>query len=339
MGFKIATSVGGLGTGERGDRWVIDDPHNIKDGESEAKREATLLWLEEVVPTRMSSPEKSAIVMIMQRVHDRDCSGLVLSKDLGYEHLMLPMEFEPEKKCYTSIGFEDPREEDGELLWPQQMTPHVVERDKIAMTAYAVASQFQQRPAPRGGGLVKREWFEIVDRPPENPIRRTRGWDLAATEKLHSAYTAGTKMSRDVDNTIYVEHVDRGRWSPGQVEKRIKTNAQHDGYSVRISIPQDPGQAGKAQVKYLIRGLTGYVARSSPETGDKETRFEPFAAQAEAGNVKLVRGLWNDAYLDELCIFPYGEFADQADSTSRAFADLVPNKQDLVPAAPKVING
>jgi predicted phage terminase large subunit-like protein len=338
-GFKIATSVGGLGTGERGDRWVIDDPHNIKDGESDLKREGTILWLEEVVPTRVNDPELSAIVMIMQRVHDRDSSGVVLSKELGYTHLMLPMKFEEERKCFTKIGFEDPRTEDGELLWPKRMTRTVVERDEKAMTAYATASQMQQRPAPRGGGMVKRKWFEVVDKPPKDVVIRTRGWDLAATEKLHSAYTAGVRMSRGQDGFIYVEHVMRERASPGRVEEMLRECAKTDGFGTRISIPQDPGQAGKAQVRYLIRGLAGYVAHSSPETGNKETRFEPFAAQAEAGNIRLVRGLWNDEYLDELCIFPYGEFKDQADATSRAFTDIIPKTVDYVPSAPKVIHG
>src|SRR5262249_34997198 len=70
-GFKLATSVGGLGTGERGDRFIIDDPHNLVDGESEAKRDSTLAWFSEVVPTRLNDPESSAIVIIMQRVHER----------------------------------------------------------------------------------------------------------------------------------------------------------------------------------------------------------------------------------------------------------------------------
>lgn len=337
-GFKIATSVGGLGTGERGDRWIIDDPHNIKDGESDAKREATILWMTEVVPTRVNDPEKSAIVIIMQRVHDRDVSGLVLAKELGYTHLMIPQEFEPERKCVTGVGWEDPRSYDGELIWPQRMTPAVIERDKRAMTQYAWASQMQQRPAPRGGGMVKREYFEVVPVAPTQVVKRVRGWDLAGTEKITAAYTAGVKMSRDKDGVIYVEHAMHKRASPHNVEKMMKSCAQQDGYATRISIPQDPGQAGKAQVRYLIRMLTGFVARSSPESGNKETRFEPFAAQAEAGNVKLVRGLWIDEYLDELCLFPFGEFKDYADATSRAFNELIPRQYDYAFAPPKVVN-
>jgi len=155
-GWKIATSVGGLGTGERGDRFVIDDPHNVKDGESEARRASTILWFNEVVPTRLNDPGKSAIVVIMQRVHERDVSGEILARELGYEHLMLPMEFEPDRACRTRIGFADPRTKEGDLLWPERMPAEIVARDKLVMGDYAVAGQFQQRPSPRGGPVQAR---------------------------------------------------------------------------------------------------------------------------------------------------------------------------------------
>jgi len=102
-GFKIATSVGGLGTGERGDRLIIDDPHNIKDGESEAKRETTRAWFTETMSTRVNDPGVSAFVVIMQRVHERDVSGLIIAEQMGYDHLMLPMDFEAERRCYMRV--------------------------------------------------------------------------------------------------------------------------------------------------------------------------------------------------------------------------------------------
>ncbi len=335
-GFKIATSVGGLGTGERGDRFIIDDPHNVKDGESEAKREAALMWFTEVVSTRLSDPSKSSIIVIMQRVHELDISGLIISRELGYEHLMLPMEFEPERKCFTSIGFEDPRTKDGELLWPERMTPAVVKRDKEVLGTYAVASQFQQRPAPRGGGMFKREWFEIVDSVPR--LRETvRAWDLAASETKSSAWTCGLKMSRTPDGFFYVEDVVRIQGSPNKVERLLRKTAAKDGVLVRISGPQDPGQAGKAQAQYLSRQLAGYVVRFTTETGDKETRAKPVASQAEAGNIKLVRGLWNEDFLEEITVFPFSVFKDQADAFSRAFNELLPSRDETVPAGPRRI--
>jgi predicted phage terminase large subunit-like protein len=99
-----------------------------------------------------------------------------------------------------------------------------------------------------------------------------------------------------------------------------------DGKFVRGSIPQDPGQAGKAQSTYLIRQLAGYAYTASPETGDKETRAQPLAAQAEVGNVKLVQGPWVREFLDEISTFPVGKWKDQVDAASRAFNELVKNE-------------
>lgn len=335
MGFKIATSVSGLGTGERGDRFIIDDPHNVKEGESELVRAATLQWFTEVVPTRVNDPERSAIVVIMQRVHQDDISGYIIAKELGYEHLILPMEYEAERHCKTSIGFSDPRTDENQLLWPERMTRQVVERDKKVLGSYAYAGQFQQRPAPRGGGMFQKDWFEVVDAAPAG--RKTaRGWDLAATESDDAAFTAGVKMSIK-DGIIYIEDCNRFRGSPDKVEKTVVNVASQDGIHVLISIPQDPGQAGKSQKKYLATKLIGYNVRFSPETGDKELRAQGLAAQAEAGNVKIVRGEWNGAFFDELCTFPASKFKDQVDAASRAFHALIGKKSSLIPVAPSTI--
>ena len=377
-GFKLATSVGGLGTGERGDRFVIDDPHNVKDGESEKKRTEAILWFTETVPTRVNDPEESAIIIIMQRVHEGDVSGEALARDLGYEHLMLPMEFEPERRCYSIVkptymesklekvhynprhhtwqkeipeeedlvGGEvvsdrrylvDPREEENELLWPDRMTRPVVERDKKALGAYASAGQYQQRPAPRGGGMFQRSWFEIVDAAPANGDV-CRGWDLAATETTTAAFTAGVRMRRTLSGIIYIEHCLRMRGSPSKVEDAILNTASQDGINVKISIPQDPGQAGKSQVKYMAGLLIGYNAHFSPESGSKELRATGLSAQAEVGNVKIVRGPWNGDFFDELETFPNSKYKDQVDAASRAFAQLLPKRRGTsIPIAPQPI--
>lgn len=325
-GFKVATSIGGLGTGERGDRVIVDDPHNVREGESEAKREDAIRWFTETLPTRVNDPINSAIIVIMQRVHEDDVSGYILKNDLGYEHLMIPMEFEPSRKCYTSIGFEDPRTEENELAWPERMPRQVIERDKKVMGSYATAGQFQQRPVPRGGGMFQHSWFEFVDYT-EVPKggKSCRAWDLAGSTRKKSAYTVGLEL-RYVDGVYYIMDVVRDRLSPADVEKLILRTAVSDGESRMISIPQDPGQAGKAQKRYLSNLLAGYNARFSLETGSKEVRALSVAAQAEAGNVKIVKAPWNGAFMDELCSFPMASYKDQVDALSRAFSELIDKK-------------
>lgn len=333
-GFRLATSIGGVGTGERGDRFIVDDPHSVREGESEAKREQVLQWFTEVVPSRVVDPEKSAFIVIMQRVHSLDVSGLILSKQLGYEHLCLPMEYEPDRQCRTSIGFFDPRKEAGELLWPERFSRDYLERDlKPSLSArggsYAVAGQLQQRPTPRGGGMFKRQDFRVVEAAAPSSCLRARGWDLAATRDGHGAYTVGVKMARTNDGRTVVEDVVRIRGSPGEVRKLVLATTQADGATVDQSIPQDPGQAGVAQKEAFAALLAGFPAFFTPETGSKEDRARPLAAQVEAGMVDLVRAPWNDSFVAEAASFPMGEHKDQVDASSRAFAHLVRPRMPL----------
>jgi predicted phage terminase large subunit-like protein len=165
-GFRQAAAAGSI-TGSRGDRIIIDDPHSVEGATSDQMRKSTLDWFTEAVPTRLNNPDTSAIVVIMQRLHEEDVSGIILDKQLGYDHLCLPMKFERWRKSMpTKLGFIDPREEEGELLFPQRFPAHVIERDSKIMGIWATAGQFQQAPTPRGGGIIKAEywntWIEPV---------------------------------------------------------------------------------------------------------------------------------------------------------------------------------
>lgn len=382
-GFRLATSVGGVGTGERADAWWVDDPNSVKEAESEAKREGTNQWFSEVLSTRLNN-EASAIVVIQQRAHAQDVSGLILSNDLGYEHLCLPMEFERSNRCFTPVrradgtppervtrvqrdsepiprwltaqelesegappeyepqwrdlSCQDRRTEDGELLFPERFSEEAVEELKLALSAhggsYAVAGQFQQRPAPRGGGLFQRDDFRLIDRPPEGG-RWVRGWDLAASTDKRSDFTVGVLLCKQ-DGKVYVADVRRFKAGPGEVERRIRAIAEADGSNVLQALPQDPGQAGKTQKAALGQALHGFNFKFGLESGDKQTRATPFAAQVEVGNVFLVRAPWNDAYLGELCSFPAGAHDDQVDATSRAYGELLRKREQQMIAAPVI---
>lgn len=174
-GWKLATSVGGTGTGERGDRVVIDDGNNPLESESEAVMETTSIWFREVIPDRLNDLETGAIINIQQRTNEGDISGIILSEGLGYTHLMIPMEYDPRRHCVTSIGWQDPRGLDdygdpltetemaanaGVLAWPERFSPQALADLYRAKGPYAVSGQYQQMPTPRGGGLFQRDWIE-----------------------------------------------------------------------------------------------------------------------------------------------------------------------------------
>jgi predicted phage terminase large subunit-like protein len=141
--------------------------------------------------------------------------------------------------------------------------------------------------------------------------------------KNSADYTAGVKVGRTADGGYVVLDVKRFRGTPDQVEHAIVSTAHEDGRSTTVGLPKDPGQAGAMQVLYLTRKLAGFRVDSSPESGAKEIRAMPVASQANAGNLSLLRALWNNQFLDELLTFPVGRHDDGVDALSRAFGMII----------------
>lgn len=192
-----------------------------------------------------------------------------------------------------------------------------VERERL------LGGNWKIRPA--AGLYFQRAWCQVVDAVP-NDMRIVRGWDLAGTPKTETNdpdWTCGTKIGKTSDGRYFILHHAYDRLSPSGVERMVKNTAEADGQAVQIDIAQDPGQAGKAQVNTYSRLLTGFNCRFGLESGDKVTRFGGFSAQAEAGNVFVLRGPWNERWFTELEGFPEGAHDDDADSTSRAFNALI----------------
>ena len=183
---------------------------------------------------------------------------------------------------------------------------------------------------PAAGDYFQRKWVadHMLDNRPDG-LRMARGWDLAATKPRPGRdpdWTCGTLMGASPEKRYCVADHVFDRLSPSGVEDMILATAQKDGTAVDIEIPQDPGQAGVSQTLSLTRKLAGFNVRFRPATGDKVTRFKPFSAQAENGNVDVVRGPWNDRWFRELENFPpptrHGH-DDDADATATAFDALV----------------
>ncbi|WP_395393080.1 phage terminase large subunit [Novosphingobium sp. BL-8A] len=193
----------------------------------------------------------------------------------------------------------------------------LVERERL------LGGNWKIRPA--AGLYFQRAWCRVVDAIPAGTVF-ARGYDLAATprtaENPDPDATASTKIGRTPDGRFIVVDSAADCLSPNGVENLIVNTASQDGKACLIYLPQDPGQAGKAQVQSLKLKLAGYNVRSSPESGDKVTRFGPFSAQAEAGNVDVLRGPWNEAWFSANENFPSAKHDDTPDSTSRAFGAI-----------------
>jgi predicted phage terminase large subunit-like protein len=318
-------------TAGRGNRVIIDDPHSTETAESEPELARASRVFRESVQSRLNDQKRDAIIVIMQRLGANDVCGTIEQYGMNYERLILPMRFEEDRRCVTSIGWRDPRRVDGELLFPEKFPEEVVASMERAMGSHAVAGQLQQRPSPREGAMFKRAWFSedrFIKAPPSDVIKWVRHWDLAATARKRKtlaqgpARTCGVKMGLRSNGRYVVAHCIKGQWEGDSVKTIIRATAKQDGPSVEVSLPQDPGQAGKVQVNDFTRALAGFVVHAEPETGSKEIRAEPFATQVEAGNVDFVEGAWNAEYIDELCDFPSGKLKDQVDASSGAFGRL-----------------
>lgn len=179
---------------------------------------------------------------------------------------------------------------------------------------------------PSSGMYFRKHEIELIDTLPNDIIITVRGWDLAATEPNESdsdpAATAGVKMGLRSNGNIVIMDVINEQYKAAKVRELILKTAKNDGRLVKISIPQDPGQAGKEQAQSYIKLLLGYNVITSTESGDKVTRAEPFAAQWQAGNVEVLRASWNEMYFSQLEGFPDLKKKDMVDGSSRAFTTL-----------------
>lgn len=304
-------TITGFGAGKHregfGGAIVIDDPHKADEARSDVVRASVIDWFQNTLESRKNSPD-TPIIVIMQRLHEDDLAGWLLRGGNGetWDHLCLS-------------AWHD--EAAGEPLWPEKHSAEDLRRMERA-AAYVFAGQYRQRPAPPEGNVFKPDEIRTVDALPAVPIQWVRGWDLGATDGAGD-YTAGAKLGRLADGRYVIADMVRDQYGPDARDRVIGNTASRDGKHVRISLPQDPGQAGKTQVLAFTRMLAGYAVHTSPETGDKVTRADPFASQVNVGNVLMLKGSWNDALRDEMRLFPNGRHDDQVDALARAFALLL----------------
>lgn len=318
-GAFAAEGVGGGLTGLGGHLIVVDDPvKDRQDADSATIREATWDWYRSVLRTRLMPG--GAIVLVLTRWHPSDLAGLLLDEMAtgageAWEVLNLP----------AVAGDDDPLgREPGEALWPEKFDRRELDAIRAAVGPREWAALYQGQPTVAEGALFRPAMMPAVDALPSG-AQCVRRWDLAATSQVGTRdpdWTVGVLMARLPDGRMTIADVVRLRGGPDEVEAAIVATAARDGHHVRIGLPQDPGQAGKAQIAYLTRRLSGYTVESAPETGDKATRAAPLASQVNVGNVSIVRAPWNRALIDEMASFPSGAHDDQVDAASGAFAML-----------------
>lgn len=323
-GYRLATSVGGRGTGDHPDVIVTDDPHNVRQTESALQREEATTWWDGTITSRGRS-RKARRVVCMQRLHTEDLSGHLLEQG-GYDHICLPMRYEPGR--HSSL---DERSESGSLLWPSLFDENAVQELERGMGSLRAAGQLQQRPTVADGDVFKLEWLRKRTKRWPTDGRAVRYWDTAGTAG-GGDWTAGVLMA-EADGLFYLCDVVRAQVGYMEREKLIYDTALLDQGRFRrppgIWIERPTGLSGESTDRMLQR-LAGFDARPDKVTGrrsyvkgeDLPARWMNLAAQLESGNVILVDGPWVQAFVDELLAAPNGAHDDQIVSASGAFSML-----------------
>lgn len=321
-GGIVARGVGTPPTGFGFDWIFIDDPiKKREEAESEVYREKVWDWYTDDLYTRLEPGGK--IVMTVTRWHHDDVAARAIASEPGkWRILRMPALAEEN----DPIG-----RQPGEALWPERFPADALRRIREVMTkadgSYSFESLYQQNPTPREGSFFKVGMLAIADAAPAG-LRTCRAWDLAASTGKGD-YTAGVRLGVDAAGNWWILDAQRGQWGVEERDSMLRLTAATDGRETKIRLAQDPGQAGKDQAQRLTRMLAGYSVRAERVTGDKATRADGFAAQVNAGNVRLVRGAWNAALIEELRQFPMGKNDDLVDACADAFSELNQQKRPI----------
>ena len=319
-GGMLCSGIGGKITGWGGDLMLLDDPiKNAKEAASDSFREHCWRWWTSTFRTRFEPG--ATVVITLTRWHEDDVAGRIIEhadpEDIDqYEVINFPAIAED----HDVLG-----RRPGDPLWPWRFplkTLRAIERD---VGPYDWAAMFQQRPAPLEGGMFSMAKLRgaVVDEAPAEALETVvRYWDRAATRKKTAARTAGVKAGFH-EGILYVLDVALCQEEPKEVEELMKGTAKEDGRDVEVWIEQEPGSSGKTVFDHFAREvLPRYSVRSDRPTGDKATRAKPLSAKVAAGNIRLLKGPWNRAFIEELAMYPNGRFKDQVDAAAGALDKL-----------------
>jgi len=325
-GARIATSVDGALTGEGGDIIVIDDPHNVRESESSAVRDGVLEWWDQAMQTRLNDPKTGAFIIIMQRVHERDLTGHILANEMDgeWDHLCIPARYEIGHPTPTRsrLGFTDPRTKEGDLLWPERIDAKTLGNLERSLGSYASAGQLQQRPMPKGGGILKAEWWvpwEKDDLPDIEYVLQS--WDTAFSTKEKSSYSARTTWGvfrKDGQINAMVLEMWYDRVSYPELRK-LAQEAYYDWEPDAVLIEK------KASGQSLLQDLrmAGVPVLEYMPDRDKEARAHASSALLEDGRIYYPSDKkWAKNLIDICASFPATDNDDIVDTCTQAWLRL-----------------
>lgn len=357
-GYRLATSVDGTLTGEGGMIIVVDDPLNAKQANYRTVREAANLWWDEALPTRLDDPINGAKVVIMQRLHQDDLAGHIMDRDTGGEwtELCIPMEYDPARSFVTTIGWQDPRTEAGELMCPARWPAAELATLKADLGPFGVSSQLQQSPSPRGGGIVQRDWWQLwpptppedghtVKYPPvsfvalsvdtalgqkeENDWNACTAWGVFHDDRhklrpsalMMEAWRARLPLRAQASDEPLDEAEKRKRW--GLTEKIIDTARRRKADIILIEDKTRSKDLHDELRRLLRPGECSILLL--PVVMDKVARLHAVVSMFADGLIYAPDRIWAEEVIDEVIRFPRGKWDDYCDTVSQALSWLRQN--------------
>lgn len=341
-GYRIATSVGGTATGEGGSRLILDDPHGAQAAQSEAIRESDLEWFDVVWSTRLNTPKTDAMVTVMQRLHQNDISGHILNDLGGWDHIMIPAEWDGVRRT-TSLGAYDPRTVKGELICPERFGPEEITKLKQLLGVYGSSGQLQQDPSPAEGGILKTKYFQLwphTERLPQFEYV-LQSYDTAFTERTTGDPTGcevwGVFTHQGERQAMLLDAWDEHLGYP-DLRKRViedwRTEYGGDsspkaGMPTRARRPDRILVEAKASGQSLLQDLrlarvpaVGY----NPGNADKVSRAHQTAPTLELGLLWIPESKknpghpvsWADEFMKQVAKFPVATHDEYVDCMTQA---------------------
>ena len=311
-GFRLATSVGGVLTGRGADLIIIDDPLKPADAISDTRRAAVNDWYDSTLYSRLNDKSRGVIIVIMQRLHEDDLAGHLLKQE-GWELLCFPAiaEYDEEHLVDTPFGRRRFIRRAGEALHPAREPLETLEQIRATIGVYNFAGQYQQTPAPAGGGLVKESWFQRYD-PQERPSsfdQVLQSWDTASKPTELADYSVGTTWGMKGPHFYLLDVFRKKLGYPGLKRAVVEQRAL---FNPTVILIEDKA-SGTDLIQDLIEAGLSMVTRFKPE-GDKIMRLHAQTATIENGFVHLPREApWLADYLHEMTVFPNGRHDDQVE--------------------------
>lgn len=308
-GQRFTTSTGGTVTGIHAHILLVDDPINPQQSASKAERDGANEFVSTTLSSRTVNKEMTPMILIMQRLHEDDPTGHLLERRGDHiKHINLPAE------DYNNVKPRELSEKyvDG-LLDPIRLNREVLQAAKLSLGTYGYAGQYDQDPSPRDGGMIKKEWFEIIE---WESHYKNLVWnfvaDTAYTDKEKNDPSGYIAYARQGSNYI-IRAAETAHLEFPELMRALPSFCHQNGYSRRSMIEIEPKASGKSLVQTLRKETSLNVKEGVPPAKDKVSRVNDSSPIMEAGRIKLIRGRWNKEFLEQLTTFPNAKHDEYVD--------------------------